>query len=144
MVTWCFVTNKKYYISTCAWPMTTKLNRVMSFEEGSPPTMVTWNNSHVTNKKRYISICTRLMSTKLDKVMVYNIGPPRTKSHDSWSYVVSWQMKNVIPLISQVLWTANLSGWCLMTWDHRSKNHIILRKTFFCIHIFYSTSAMYL
>ena len=46
--------------------------RVMAFEKGSPPTLVTLHNSHMTNKKHYIS--TRLVATKLDKEMAYKMG----------------------------------------------------------------------
>ena len=63
--------------------MASKLDRVMAFEKGSSPTLVTWDNSQATNKKHYISISLRLVATKLDKVMAYNIGPPRTESDDS-------------------------------------------------------------
>ena len=94
------------------------------------------HDTTVTQKsnKFYISISTGFMATKLDKVMTYDVGPPRAKSHGfliTWSYVVSWQIKNVISPIPQAQWASNLTGWCFMTWGHHSKNHISLSKKFF-------------
>ena len=115
-VTWRHMTKKKCYISTSTRPMATRCDTVitvMTYENSSTPTIVTWKNNHVTNKTRYISISTRLMATKLNKVIAYDIESPRTKSYDSlttWSYVVSWQMKNVICSIPQVLCTPTLTG----------------------------------
>ena len=96
VVTWGQVTNKKRFISISMIPYPTKLEMVMAYEKGSPPTIVAWKNSHVTSKKSYISVSTWLISTKSDKVMVYGIGPPCTKSHDFsilWFHVVSYQNK---------------------------------------------------
>ena len=42
---------------------------------------------------------------------------------------VSWQMKIVMSLIAQVLWTINLTGWWWrITWDYHSENYITLSK----------------
>ena len=73
---------KNVYISTSARPVATKSDRVMAFEKGLPPTMVTQQNSHVVYKKSYISFSAWIMATKLDRVMAYGIGPPRTKLYD--------------------------------------------------------------
>ena len=95
-VTWRHMTKKKCYISTSIRPMATRCDTVITvvtYENSSTPTIVTWKNNHVTNKTRYISISTRLMATKLNKVIAYDIESPLTKSYDSlttWSYVVSW------------------------------------------------------
>ena len=55
LVTWVYVTNKIIYISISTRRYSTKLEMVMAYEKGSPPTMVTWHNSRVTNKKSYVS-----------------------------------------------------------------------------------------
>lgn len=86
-------------------------------------------------KKPLISISTKSIATKLDKLMAYDIKPPRTKSHDSlirWSYVVSGQLKNVIP--SPVLRTPKH--------ETTKKTTSPLVKSFFN-SFFFSTPAMY-
>ena len=95
---WGYVTNKKCYIFTSAGPMVTKSNRMMAYGKGWPP-IDQMTQESFDEQKRLISISTRLTTTKLDKVVAYDIGSPRKNSHDSlitWSYVVSWQMKNVV------------------------------------------------
>ena len=75
-----------------------------------------------------------LQGSWLPGLMTYDVGPPRAKSHGfliTWSYVVSWKIKNVISPIPQAQWASILTGWCLMTWGHHSKNHISLSKKFF-------------
>ena len=63
--------------------MVTRRERLMAYEKGFSPTMVTLHKTHLTNKKHYIAIVTRFMTTKLGKLVAYDIGSPRTKSHDS-------------------------------------------------------------
>ena len=78
--------------------MVTKSNRMMAYDKGWPP-IDQMTQESFDEQKRLISISTRLTTTKLDKVVAYDIGSPRKNSHDSlitWSYVVSWQMKNVV------------------------------------------------
>ena len=82
------------------------LIRRIHYPQWSHGKIVTWQI------KIIISIFTRFMATIFDKVMAYGYGPLRTKSHDSlfaWSYVVPWQIKNVICPFPQVLWTPNMT-----------------------------------
>ena len=44
-------------------------------------------------------------------------------------FLMTNKRHTVIP-ISQVLWTPTLTVWWLMTWNHQSKSHISLCKTF--------------
>ena len=75
----------------------------------------------------------------------HGIGPSCTKSHDSlstWLYVVSWQIKNAISPIRQVLWTSNLTGLGLKT--KIQKITPLLVKSLFHSWILFPTSEMYL
>ena len=126
--------------------MTTKFERLMACEKGSPPTMVIWQSSHVTNENRFRSIFTWLLDTKLEKVMAYGIWSSRTKSHDIWSrdHMYSHDKKTHNISNSQfhnvnlkLHTTQNLTEWWLMTWDHHSKNHIIVSKVSFSFIIFF-------
>ena len=65
--------------------------------------------------------------------------PLYTKSYYSLIYVASWQKKNVISPVPQILWTPSLTGWWLMTWEKHSKNHIALIKKFFPFMNFFPT-----
>ena len=122
--------NKNLHIFTSAGPMATKLDGMMAYDE------VSTCNGHMTQESleeqnRLISISARPIPIKLDKVVYYGTGLPRTKSHDTlitWSYVVSWQMKNFIFPIARVLSILNLTEWGCMTWGFHSKNYITLSK----------------
>ena len=79
--------------------MPTKLEMVMAYEKGLPPTMVhdtivAWHFfdhvivcSLMTNKICYISNSTNAMDTKLDKLVAYDIGKTLKKSHRSYQKV---------------------------------------------------------
>ena len=154
VVMWGHVRNKKCYISSSARPITTKLDRLMTYGKVSPPTIVTLQNSHVTNKNCFMSISTWLMDTKHDRVMAYGIGPPRIKSHDSlitWSYEFSWQAKTVISPVSSFT-TLFLSFTLHKTWQSGDLWHVdttqkissCLVKTLFHSYIyFFSIPEMY-
>ena len=86
----------------------------------------------------YIYVFTWPMATKLDKLMAYGIGH-YTQNHIILWYVASWQIKNVISPVPQILWTPSLTGWWLMTWEKHSKNHIALIKKFFPFMNFFPT-----
>ena len=66
----------KSQVFFCSRDLPTKLEVVVAYEKGSPPTVVTLHKSRV-KKKSY----TWLMTTKIDKVMAYGIGPSCTKLH---------------------------------------------------------------
>ena len=51
VVMWVHVAKKKRFISTSAGPMATKIEGMITYDEGSPLPMVTWHNSPLTNKK---------------------------------------------------------------------------------------------
>ena len=92
-----------------------------------------------TPRQGYISVFTWPMATKLDKLKAYGIGHHTQNHIILWSYVVSWQIKNVISPVPQILWTPSLTGWWLMTWEKHSKNHIALIKKFFPFMNFFPT-----
>ena len=88
------VTNQKRCISTFTRSTDPKLSRVVSQNEGTPPTMScdTLTSSkfgHLTNKKRYISTFIQCMNHKFSRMVTQNEGNPTTKSHDTslvWSH----------------------------------------------------------
>ena len=41
-------------------------------------------------------------------------------------HVVTWQIKNVVSLLSQGLWIPNLTGWWLMMGGPHSQNHVAI------------------
>lgn len=87
---------------------------------------IMWSFNHVvlwtqvTNS--YIATFTRQMATKHGKVLTYGEGLPSVKSQNplnKWSREVTLQTKNIKSLLSQGLWSPNLSG----CWDTaRSSN----------------------
>ena len=92
------------------------------------------HNIILAGRIKKTSVFTLLMTTKIGRVMVYGIGPPCEKSHDSlitWLHVVSRQIKSVMSPIPQVLWTPNLTGKWLMTWNQHPKSRITPSKRFF-------------
>ena len=80
------------------------IDKVEVYRKGSPSIesfddLITWPSYHVADGKRYIWTFARPMATKLDRVVGYNAGLLSIKSHNlliTWSYKVTWQMKNVI------------------------------------------------
>ena len=127
MVSWIHVTNKKRYISTSTRPMTTKIDKVGVYSKGptsveSFDALITWPSYHMTDGKRYISTSVEPMATKL---VGSNAGILSIKSQNlliTWSYKVTWQMKNVINSLSRDLSLSNLAEGWLMIRSHMS-NH---------------------
>ena len=77
-------------ISSSIRPMDPNLSRVVTQDEGTPPTKsrdtLIWG--HVTKKKRYISTFTRPVDSKLSRVVTQYDGISPTKSRDTsttWS-----------------------------------------------------------
>ena len=111
VITWSHVTNKKRYISTSTRTMTSKLNKGEVYSKGplsieSCDALITWSSYHVTDEKRYISTSERPMATKFDRVVGSNADLLSSKSHNlliTWSRKVTWQMKNVLNLLSRDL-----------------------------------------
>ena len=79
-------------------------NKVEFYSKGPPPIesfddLITWPSYHVIDGKRYISTFARPMATKVGRVVGSNAGLSFIKSNNlliTWSYKVTWQMKNVI------------------------------------------------
>ena len=75
MVTWGHVTNQKQNTSSSAWPMATKLGRVVTYDERnsliiSDDTLIKWWGD-VTNWKFNIYSSVRLMITKHGRLVTY-------------------------------------------------------------------------
>ena len=84
--------------------MTCKIDKVEVYSKRPPSSesfdaLITWPSYHMTDAKRYISTSAGPMATKLDRVVGSNTALLSIKSHNlliTWSYKVTWQMKNVI------------------------------------------------
>ena len=75
-------------ISSSIRPMDPNLSRVVTQDEGTPPTKSRRYRGHVANKKRYISTFTRLVDSKLSRVVTQYDGISSTKSRNTsitWS-----------------------------------------------------------
>ena len=103
--------------------MTGTTDKVEVYRKGPPSIesfddLITWPSYHVADGKRYIWTSAGPMATKLDRVVGYNAGLLSIKSHNlliTWSYKVTWQMKNVINLLSRDLSLSNLTeGWLMI------------------------------
>ena len=58
----------------------------------------------------------------------WNIPGPRPQSHWHFDIVVTWQIKNIISLLSQGLWTPNLVEWCRKMRERHPQSHLIYRS----------------
>ena len=84
--------------------MTGKIGKVEVYSKRPPSidffyALITWQSYHVADGKHYISTSAGPMATKLDRVVGSNTALLSIKSHNlliTWSYKVTWQMKNVI------------------------------------------------
>ena len=124
VATWGHVTNKKRYISTSTRAMTGKIDKVEVYSKGPPSiesfnALITWPSYHVADGKRHISTLVPIpMAAKLDRVVGFNAGLLSIKSHNlliTWSYKITWQMQNVINLLSRDLSLSNLTeGWLMI------------------------------
>ena len=103
--------------------MTGTTDKVEVYRKGPPSIesfddLITWPSYHVADGERYIWTSAGPMATKLDRVVGYNAGLLSIKSHNlliTWSYKVTWQMKNVINLLSRDLSLSNLTeGWLMI------------------------------
>ena len=118
VVTWGHVANWKLNISYSTNPVTTKLNRAVSNDQGEDfihhvtwlsDHKVTWG--HVTNKKRNFFYCTTRTTTKIGRIETYNEGNSPIMSHEplaTWWHEVTWQFKNKISPLLQRWWLPNL------------------------------------
>ena len=88
---------------------------------------------HVTNKKRYISTFARRMDPKFSK-QGGNLGWRDVTYKVMWriNHVVTWQIENVISLLSQGLWIRNLAGWCRRMRGRHPQSHVTLQ---YCGHV---------
>ena len=118
-VTWLM----KNDISTSTRAMTGTTDKVEVYRKGPPSIesfddLITWPSYHVADGKRYIWTSAGPMATKLDRVVGYNAGLLSIKSHNlliTWSYKITWQMQNVINLLSRDLSLSNLTeGWLMI------------------------------
>ena len=68
--------------------------------------------------KRYISTSAGPMATKLGRVVGSNAGLLSLRSHNlliTWPYMATWQMENVVNLLSRDLSLSNLTeGWLMI------------------------------
>ena len=104
VVAWGHVVNEKLNISYSTKPVTTKLNKEVTYdEEGELIYDVTWLSdhkvtwSHVTNVNRNFFYCTTPVTTKIGRVETYNEGNSPIMSHDpmtTWSHEATRQVKN--------------------------------------------------
>ena len=127
------------HISTSMGPMTTKLDRIMAYEKGSPLTVATWRI------KNFIPLSPRTLWLPNMTRWWFMIRGPFNR--DTWfcdhviicSYVI---YKRRYFSNSKALLTPNLIGSWLMTWNHDAKNHITPKK--FLPFIFFSTPVMHI
>ena len=103
--------------------MTGKIDKVEFYSKGPPPiesfnALITWPSYHVADGKCYISTSAGPMSTNLDRVVGSNAGLLSINSHNlliTWSYKVTWQIRNVINLLFRDLSLSNLTeGWLMI------------------------------
>ena len=111
---WCHghETNKKRYISIFTRSMYPKLSRVVTYDEGTPPT------SHVTHehvvtwqiKEVIFPLSQGLWTPSLAEWWLRMREPhPQVTWHIN--HVVTWQIKDVKSPLSQALWNPNLPEW---------------------------------
>ena len=110
--------------------MTAKIDKVDVYSKGPPSiesfdALIMWPCYHMTDGKCYISTSAGPVASKLHRVVGFNAGLLYIKSYNlliTWSYKVTWQMKNVINSLSRDLSLSNLAGGWLMIRRHIS-NH---------------------
>ena len=139
--------------------MAGKIDMVEVYRKGSPSiesfgALITWPSYHVADGKRYISTSAGPMATKLGRVVGSNAGLLSLRSHNlliTWPYMATWQMKNVVNLLSRDLSLSNLTeGWLMIKQLNQSATvtgnsiHLLFfqQKKSFCMHDF-STSEFY-
>ena len=133
MVMWGHMKNENsYLISVSMRSVATKSDRMIAYEKESPPIIVAWQNDHMTSKN-FFQIGSWLPNMTR---WWFIISSYRAQSHMIlWLHNIRifffWQRENVISAIPWVLWTTNWKGWWPRTWDHHSRNHITISKTFF-------------
>ena len=107
MVTVNYMTNEKCYPLRCKyrWEVTTN--------------KATWPFDHVvicghfvTNKKQYIFTSSRSMATKRDKMVTYD---ERSQNMFAWDHKTNEKRHTIFP---QILWQAEIAGWCLELRNH--------------------------
>ena len=133
MVMWGHMKNENsYLISVSMRSVATKSDRMIAYEKESPPIIVAWQNSHMTSKN-FFQIGSWLPNMTR---WWFIISSYRAQSHMIlWLHNIRifffWQRENVISAIPWLLWTTNWKEWWPRTWDHHSRNHITISKTFF-------------
>ena len=105
------VTNKRRYISTFTRPMNPKLGRVVTYAEGTQPARSrdTAPRGHVRNQSCYIPTFTKHMFPKLSRVVTLDESTPTHKVTWHIDQVVTWQIRNILSLLSQGAGPGNLS-----------------------------------
>ena len=91
--------------------MTGKIGKVEVYSKRPPSidffyALITWQSYHVADGKHYIATSAGPMANKLDRVVGSSTALLSIKSHNlliTWSYKVTWQMKNVINSFSRDL-----------------------------------------
>ena len=61
------------------------------------------------------------------KFSIKGWGDPTHKVTWHFDIVVTWQIKNVISLLSQGLWTPNLVNWWLRMWGRHPQSQVTLQ-----------------
>ena len=133
------VANEKRYISTTTSPMAaTKHDTDVASDERtlfrkSNNQLITWTHQLLWQKKHYISISTRPVASKFVR-MAAHCKEPWTTNLSVFSITCSrdftWQIKNVIFLLSRGLWPLNMTRQWLMRRGHHPRwSHDIISTT---------------
>ena len=124
---WGHVTNMKWDFFSYITPVTTKLDRMDTYNEGNP-----WPRGHMRSLlswKQNISPSARLMATKFSRVVASDDRNSSIMSDDpliTWSHQATWQIENLICPVLRGLWPPSMGGWGLIVRGTHLWSHIIL------------------